>query len=237
MSKFQMGKIKDERKFLRDLVYEKLQQSLLEEKFNPGDKITEKEIAEELGVSRTPVREALYRLAATGLIKVIPHRGFIVSKWTVKELKDVMAVRMVLEKLAIKLAIENILPEEVEELKILVIEIEKAVKDKNIPKASDLNTLFHDKIILASRNKELFEIMKFLKNKICGFRIIALSSPKRLDDSLKEHRRILDVIINKDVDSAQTLIHEHIQRIGSIIEEKLRMQKQKDTFELYSNSN
>ena len=66
MSKFQIGKIKDERKFLRDLVYEKLQQSLLEEKFNPGDKITEKEIAEELGVSRTPVREALYRLAATG---------------------------------------------------------------------------------------------------------------------------------------------------------------------------
>ena len=114
MSKFQMGKIKDERKFLRDLVYEKLQQSLLEEKFNPGDKITEKEIAEELGVSRTPVREALYRLAATGLIKIIPHRGFIVSKWTVKELKDVMAVRMLLEKLAKKLAIENILPEEIE---------------------------------------------------------------------------------------------------------------------------
>ena len=225
MSEFQVGKIQDERKFLRDLVYEKLQQSLLEEKLNPGDKITEQEIAEELGVSRTPVREALYRLAATGLIKIVPHKGFIVSKWTVNELKDVIVVRTVLEKLAIKLAVENISPEEIEELKNLIIKIEKAVKDKNIPKSSDLNTLFHDKIILASRNKELFEIMKSLKNKIWSFRIISLSSPKRLDDSLKEHRRILDVLINKDVDLAQTLTYKHIQIIGSVIEEKLRMQK------------
>ena len=225
MSKFQIGKIKDERKFLRDLVYEKLQQSLLEGKFDEGDRITEGKIAEELGVSRTPVREALYRLAATGLIKVIPHRGFIVSKWTVKELKDVMAVRMVVEKLAIKLAIENILPEEIEELKTLVIEIEKAVKEKNIPKSSDLNTLFHDKIILASRNEEIFEIMKSLKNKIGGFRIISLSSSKRLDDSFKEHRRILDALISKNVDLVQTLIHEHIKRVELVIEEKLDVQK------------
>lgn len=223
MSKVQLGKIKDERKFLRDLVYEKLQQSLLEENLNPGDKITEKEVAEELGVSRTPVREALYRLAATGLIKIIPHRGFIVSKWTIRELKDVIVVRTVLERLAIKLAIENILPEEIEELKNLIIEIEKAVKDKNIPKSSNLNTLFHDKIILASKNKELFEIMKFLKNKICGFRIISLSAPKRLKDSLKEHRMMLDALINKDSDLAQTLIQEHIQRIGLVIEERLRI--------------
>jgi len=225
MSKLQIGKIKDERKFLRDLVYEKLQQSLLEEKFNPGDKITEKEITEELGVSRTPVREALYRLTATGLIKIIPHKGFIVSRWTVRELKDVIAVRMVLEKLAIKLAVENIFPEEIEELKDLIIKIEKAVKDKNIPKSSNLNTLFHDKIILASRNKELFEIMKPLKNKIFGFRIIALSAPKRLKDSLKEHHMMLDALINKDSDLAQTLIQEHIKRIGLVIEERLKTQK------------
>jgi len=225
MSKFQIGKIQDERKFLRDLVYEKLKQALFEEKFHSGDRITEKEITEELGVSRTPVREALYRLAATGLIKIVPHRGFIVSKWSVKELKEVIVVRTVLEELAIKLAIKNILPEEIEELKNLIIEIEKAVNDKNIPKSSDLNTLFHDKIILASRNKELFEIMKSLKNKICGFRIISLSAPKRLKDSLKEHRMMLDALINKNSDLAQTLIQEHIQRIGLVIEEKLRMQK------------
>jgi len=225
MSKLQIGKIKDERKFLRDLVYEKLQQSLLEEKFNPGDKITEKEITEELGVSRTPVREALYRLTATGLIKIIPHKGFIVSRWTVRELKDVIAVRMVLEKLAIKLAVENIFPEEIEELKDLIIKIEKAVKDKNIPKSSNPNTLFHDKIILASRNKELFEILKPLKNKIFGFRIIDLSAPKRLKDSLKEHHMMLDALINKDSDLAQTLIQEHIKRIGLVIEERLKTQK------------
>ena len=225
MSKFQMGKIKDERKFLRDLVYEKLQYSLLEGKFDEGDRITEGEITGELGVSRTPVREALYRLAATGLIKIVPHKGFIVSKWTVKELKDVIAVRMVLEKFAIKLAVENISPEEIEELKTLLIKIEKAVKEKNIPKSSDLNTLFHDKIILASRNKELFEIMKSLKNKIWGFRIISLSSPKRLDKSLEEHREILAALTNKDISHAQELIQKHIQRIKLVVEERLKTQK------------
>ena len=225
MSKFQMGNIQDERKFLRDLVYEKLQQVLLEGRFNEGDRITEGEIAEELGVSRTPVREALYRLAATGLIKIIPHRGFIVSKWTVKELEDVIAVRMVLEKFAIKLAVENISPEEIEELKNLLIEIKKAAKKKNIPKLSELNTLFHDKIILASRNIELFKIMKSLKNKICGFRIISLSSPKRLDQSLEEHCEILLALTNKDISHAQELIQKHIQKIKLAVEESLGTQK------------
>ena len=107
----------------------------------------------------------------------------------------------------------------------MVIEIEKAVKEKNISKSSDLNTLFHDKIILASRNMELFEIMKSLKNKIWSFRIISLSSPKRLDDSFKEHREILAALTNRDISRAQELIQKHIQRINLVVEERLRTQK------------
>jgi DNA-binding GntR family transcriptional regulator len=226
MGNFNIAKINDDRKFLRDLVYEALLQSFREEKFKPGDQITEKEIAESLGVSRTPVREALYRMLSTGLIKMLPHRGFEVSQWSLREIKDIMAVRVLLEKFAIKLAIQNITSQEIEGLKSLVIKIENLLQSKEgkyISELFKLNSLFHDKIVLASKNKILFEIMTFLKDRISGFRFISLSSTVRLEDSFKEHRDILDAIIKKDSNLAERLISEHIQIIESVVSKKLKL--------------
>lgn len=222
MGRLQIGNIKDERKYLRDIIFEKLQQAIFSGKFKSGERITEKEITEELKVSRTPVREALYRLASTGLIKIIPHRGFLISKWSSKEIKDVIELRIALEVFAVKLAIQRILPNEINELKILVAKMEKAVKRKDMMKASHLNSLFHDKIILASKNKELFEVMEPIKNKIHHFRIISIFTPNRLEGSFKEHKAIFNALKNKDDESAQRLMAKHIQKVGSIIEKKLK---------------
>jgi DNA-binding GntR family transcriptional regulator len=222
MGRLQIGNIKDERKYLRDIIFEKLQQAIFSGKFKSGDRITEKEIAEQLKVSRTPVREALYRLASTGLIKIIPHRGFIISRWSSKEIKDVIELRIALEVFAVKLAIQRILPNEIDELKTLVVKMEKAVKKEDMMKASHLNSLFHDKIILASKNKELFEVMEPIKNKIHHFRIISIFTPNRLERSLKEHEEILNALINKDDELAQKLMAQHIQEVGLIIEKKLK---------------
>ncbi|MBA7580501.1 hypothetical protein ES708_22393 [subsurface metagenome] len=222
MGRLQIGNIKDERKYLRDLIFEKLQQAIFSKKFKSGERITEKEIAEELRVSRTPVREALYRLASTGLIKIIPHRGFLISRWSSKEIKDVIELRIALEVFAVKLAIQRILPNEIDELKTLIIKMEKAVKKEDMMKASHLNSLFHDKIILASKNKELFEVMEPIKNKIHHFRIISIFTPNRLEGSLKEHKEILNALINKDDELAQKLMAQHIQEVGLIIEKKLK---------------
>lgn len=222
MGRLQIGNIKNERKYLRDLIFEKLQQAIFSGKFKSGERITEKEIAEELRVSRTPVREALYRLASTGLIKIIPHRGFLISRWSSREIKDVIELRIALEVFAVKLAIQRILPNEINELKILVAKMEKAVKRKDIMKASQLNSLFHDKIILASKNKEFSEVTEPIKNKIYHFRIISISTPNRLEESLKEHKDILNALINKNIKLAQRLMSKHIQKVGSIIEKKLK---------------
>jgi DNA-binding GntR family transcriptional regulator len=222
LGRLQIGNIKNERKYLRDLIFEKLQQAIFSGKFKSGERITEKEIAEELRVSRTPVREALYRLASTGLIKIIPHRGFLISRWSSREIKDVIELRIALEVFAVKLAIQRILPNEINELKILVAKMEKAVKRKDIMKASQLNSLFHDKIILASKNKEFSEVTEPIKNKIYHFRIISISTPNRLEESLKEHKDILNALINKNIKLAQRLMSKHIQKVGSIIEKKLK---------------
>jgi len=229
MGRLNIENIKDKRKYLRDLIFEKLQQAIYSGKFKSDERITEKEIAEELGVSRTPVREALYRLASTGMIKIIPHRGFIISRWSAKEIKDVMEIRVALEMLAVRLTIQRISPKEIDELKILLIEMEEAVKKEDITRASQLNTLFHDKIIIASKNKELSQAIEPIKNKIYHFRIISISSPNRLKESFEEHKKILDAIINKDIELAQGLISQHIKKVGLIIKEKIEEKQEQET--------
>ena len=229
MSRLQIGNIRNEPKYLRDIVFEKLQKAVFSGKFKSGDRITEKEIAEELKVSRTPVREALYRLASTGLIKIIPHRGFIISRWSSKEIKDVIELRIALEIFAVKLAIQRILPNEINELKTLIVKMDKAVKKEDMMKASHLNYLFHNKIILASKNKELFEVTEPIKNKIHHFRIISISSPNRLKESFEEHKKILDAIINKDIELAQELTSQHIKKVGFIIKEKIEEKQEQET--------
>ena len=229
MSRLQIGNIRNEPKYLRDIVFEKLQKAVFSGKFKSGDRITEKEIAEELKVSRTPVREALYRLASTGLIKIIPHRGFIISRWSSKEIKDVIELRIALEIFAVKLAIQRILPNEINELKTLIVKMDKAVKKEDMMKASHLNYLFHNKIILASKNKELFEVTEPIKNKIHHFRIISIFTPNRLKESYEEHKKILDAIINKDIELAQGLTSQHIKKVGFIIKEKIEEKQEQET--------
>ncbi len=222
MNTFQIGSIVNKQKYLRDHIFEKLQQAIYSGKLKSGERLTEKKIAEELGVSRTPVREALYRLTSLGLIKMIPHRGFLISRWSSKEIKDVIELRIALEVFAVKLAIQRILPSEINELKVLVAKMEKAVKEEDIMKASHLNSLFHDRIVLASKNKELFEVMEPIKNKIYHFRIISISTPNRLKKSLKEHKEILNALISKNSGVVQKLMAKHIQKVGSIIEKKIK---------------
>lgn len=229
MNTFQIGSIANKQKYLRDRIFEKLQQTIFSGKFKSGERITEKEIAEKLRVSRTPVREALYRLASIGMIKIIPHRGFMIGRWSAEEIKDVMEIRVALEMLAVRLTIQRISPKEIDELKILLIEMEEVVKKEDIMRASHLNTLFHDKIIIASKNKELSQAIEPLKNKIYHFRIISISSPNRLKESFEEHKKILDAIINKDIELAQGLISQHIEKVGLIMKEKIEEKQKQET--------
>lgn len=222
MSTFKIESITKKQKYLRDHIFEELQQAIYSGKLKSGERVTEKKVAEELGVSRTPVREALYRLASSGLIKMIPHRGFLISRWSSKEIEDVIELRIALEVFAIKLAIERIQQKEIDELKALIVKMREAVLNKEHIKASYLNTLFHDKIVLASKNMELSEVIEPIKNKIHHFRIISISSNNRLKESFDEHRKILDAIINKDSKLAQELISQHIKKVGLIIEEKIK---------------
>lgn len=222
MDIFRTENFKNQQKYLRDHIFEEIQQAIYSGKLSSEERLTESKIAKKLGVSRTPVREALYRLASLGLIKMIPHRGFIISQWSLKEIEDVLDLRIVLESFAIKLAIERIQPKEIDEFKELIKQMEEAVSNKDNIRTSFLNTLFHDKIITSSNNMALLEVIEPIKSKIYHFRIMSIYSEHRLGESFHEHKDILNTIIAKDIKSAQKLITEHIKKVGLTIKQKLK---------------
>ncbi|MDD5014778.1 MAG: GntR family transcriptional regulator [Atribacterota bacterium] len=222
MSRLQIGKIKKDREYLRNLVFKKLQQAIYSEKIKFGEKITEREIVKEFGVSRTPVREALCMLNITGLIKFIPNGGFVIGKLTAKEIKNVMETRMVLEMFALRLAIQRIKPEEIEDLNLLLSKMERAVKNKDTVKMFYISNLFYDKIILASENQEIFNFIQLLNNKIYHFRNVSLFTPNELEEYFTEHKKMLNALKNKDEETVQKLAKKSIQRVNSIINRKIK---------------
>jgi DNA-binding GntR family transcriptional regulator len=215
-------------KYLRDFIFEKLKEAIINKRIIEETRITEDFVSKHLDVSRTPAREAIYRLASSGIIKIIPHRGFIVKKWSFEEVKNVLDLRMALETLAIKLAIRNISPEEVADIKTLLIRMKAAIENNDIKLSDDLNTLFHKKIFIASRNNELINVMKAIQDKIHNFRIILLYRPKEMRKlCYREHKYILNAIIKKDEKLASKLIASHIDMIKKTIVEKLKNNKNK----------
>jgi len=222
MSRLQVGKIKKDREYLRSLVFKKLQQAIYNEKIKSGERITEREIVKEFGVSRTPVREALCMLTITGLIKFIPDKGFVIGKLTAKEIKNVMETRMVLEMFALRLAIQRIKPTEIKNLNLLLSKMKRAVKNKDILKVFNISNLFYDQIILASENQELFNFIQLLNNKIYHFRNASFSTPNELEEYFTVHEKMLKALINKDEDTVQKLAKESIQRVNSIINRKIK---------------
>ncbi len=222
MSRLQIGKIKKDREYLRSLVFKKLQKAIYTEKIKSGEKITEREIVKEFGVSRTPVREALCMLTATGLIKFIPDKGFVIGKLTAKEIKNIMETRMVLERFALRLAIQRIKPTEISNLNLLLSKMERAVKDKDTAKVFHISNLFYNQIILASENQELFNFIQLLNNKIYHFRNVSFSTPDELEEYFTEHEKMLNALTNKDEETAQKLAKESIQRVNSVINRKIK---------------
>jgi len=222
MSRLQIGKIKKDREYLRSLVFKKLQQAIYTEKIKSGEKISEREIVKEFGVSRTPVREALCMLTTTGLIKFIPDKGFVIGKLTAKEIKNVMETKIALERFALGLAIQRIKPKELKNLNLLLSKMKRAVKNKDIVKVSNISNLFYDQIILASENEELFNFIQLLNNKIYHFRNVSFSTPNELEEYFTEHEKMLKALINKDEDTVQKLAKESIQRVNSIIDRKIK---------------
>jgi len=212
----------DSYKPLRELVLDAIRDAIINGSLQPRERLMEIQMAEELGVSRTPIREALRKLELEGFIVMVPRKGAYVADLSFKDIADVFEIRAALEGLAAGLAAERITEEELEEMERLLVEKMEAIANYDIPRLVEVDTLFHELMYKASRNERLGAIISNLREQIQRLRKTSLSYPGRMKDSLNEHKKIAEAIQSRDVQLARQLAQEHIENAENILIESLK---------------
>ena len=197
-------------KSLEERVYLTLEEEILSGKLKRGDTLTEISLSNRLGVSRTPLRGALHRLAEEGLVEIIPNRGASVVGVGREELIDIYKIRMRLEGLASAEAARKITAEDIERLKETVELCEFYISKRDAEHVKELDSQFHSIIYKASGNRLLYKTLSELHRNIHVYRKQSLAVPERLVKSMEEHREILDAIERGDADEADRLTSAHI---------------------------
>lgn len=195
---------------LRDVVFKTLREDILKGKLKPKQRLMELQLANELGVSRTPIREAMRMLELEGLVVMIPRKGAIVAEITKKDLEDVLEVRCALEELAVALACAKITKLQIEELKQKVIEFQHAMEDNDITSLAEKDVAFHDIIFAATNNPRLIQLLNNLREQMYRYRVEYLKDKQTHILLVKEHETIIENLEQRDVERAKKNISKHI---------------------------
>ena len=199
---------------LRGRVFHRLRDDILNGKYREYEELREAAIAEEMGVSRTPVREALRQLELEGLVQIIPNKGAYVTGITVKDVKDIYAIRSLLEGLCARWATQNISPEQMEEMEENVY-LSAFHAGKARGAATELDNRFHEIMYEASGSKMLEHVLREFHEYVLRVRKQTLSDDTRSIQSNEEHRRIMEAIRDKNADLAEQLANAHIKNAYS----------------------
>lgn len=203
---------------LREVVFNTLRQAILRGDLKPKQRLMEVHLADKLGVSRTPIREAIRMLELEGLVIMLPRRGAEVASISRDDLKDVLEVRNSLDTLAVSLACERITDDELIELENASKAFEEATKSNDSIKIAEADVHFHDIIHTASKNNRLCMIESNLAERVYRYRLEYIKELKDFSKLVKEHRLILDYIRNHKTDLAVEVIDTHIKnQMNSIL--------------------
>ncbi len=201
----------DSYKPLREVVYETLRDAIRSGSLPPGERLMEIQLAEELGVSRTPVREAIRKLELERFVVMLPRRGTYVANLSLKDINEVFEIRAALDGLAAGLAAERITEEELEQMERLLVEIADHIEQRDNQKIVETDEAFHDILYRASRNERLVGIIYNLREQFTRFRSVSINYPGRLQNTLEEHRQVEEAIAQRNVEGAQHKAREHIE--------------------------
>lgn len=201
----------DNYKPLRDVVFENLRTAILEGNLKAGQRLMEVQLAEQLGVSRTPIREAIRKLELEGLVVMLPRKGAYVANMSFKDLIDVLEIRSSLEGLAASLAAERLREEDIAELERVAKEFETSVREADIDNVLKKDVEFHEKIFLMANNKKLYQLITSLWEQVHRFRVTYVSNYDASLSLVDEHNRILEAIKSGDCELAKKYATEHIE--------------------------
>lgn len=212
---------------LRDVVFQTLRKAILTGELKPGERLMEIHLANRLGVSRTPIREAIRKLELEGLVTMIPRRGAEVARITEKSLRDVLEVRRALDALCAELACRRITEEEKVQLKAACQNFEKATASKDTTVIAKADVAIHDIIVAATGNNRLVQLVNNLSEQMYRYRFEYIKDESQHERLIEEHRMIYESIMNKDCETAARVARLHIDNQEAAVITQLRLENQK----------
>ena len=195
---------------LRDVVFNTLRRAILRGELKPGERLMEIQLANKLGVSRTPIREAIRKLELEGLVLMIPRKGAEVAEITEKNLRDVLEVRCALEELAVQLACERIDKRGIKELHTAADRFRDVLGSDDITQIAQADEAFHDVIFTATDNERLIQLLNNLREQMYRYRIEYLKKKECYPQLLGEHEAIISAIERHDKEKATRITGQHI---------------------------
>lgn len=207
---------------LRDVVYETLRQKILKGELKPGDRLIEVELSSALGVSRTPVREAIQKLEQEGLVTMAPRRGARIANISEKNVRDVLEIRKNLECFAVCLAIERITPQEKVRLREAEEAFAKVSRTQQLRDIASCDEAFHEVIYQATKNEKLVLLISNLREQMYRFRFEYIKDESKRESLRREHHEITQAIMHGDEEKARDALSIHIEKQVEGILSRLR---------------
>ena len=198
---------------LRGQVFHAIREDILKGRYKENDELRETTLGKELGVSRTPVREALRQLELEGLVKIIPNRGAFVTGISEKDVRDIYMVRSVLEGLCVQMAAEHMTKERIDELEEVLLLAEYYLEKGNMEQLTELDGKFHQILYTSSESRILEHVLSDFHKYVQLARRNSVKTESRAQKSLEEHREILEALKENDAEKAEKLANTHILNV------------------------
>ncbi len=209
---------------LRDVVFHTLREAILKGDLRPGERLMELQLASKLGVSRTPIREAIRMLEQEGLAVTIPRKGAEVAKMTEKDLEDVLQIREALDELAVQVACDKMTAQQLKELTLAMKNFENAIQAGKLKKIIEYDVEFHDIIYRATDNPKLVTLLNNIREQIYRYRVEYLKGKENYPMLVREHEEIVTALKQKNKERVADAMRSHIRNqaeaVKNIIQEQ-----------------
>ena len=209
---------------LGEVVYEALRQAISENQFKPGERLMETELADEMAVSRTPVREAVRKLESEGYVVMIPRKGTYVASLSIQDVNDVFEIRSALEGMAAYYAALRASEEEIQQVKDFVETGARLWETSDLARTVAEDIQFHSMLYRISKNKKVEPLINDLRVQTQRLRSSTLATPGRLKFALDEHRKIVAAVEARDPKAAREAAYTHVEQSKEVMLSLLRYQ-------------
>lgn len=212
---------------LREQIVDFIKDAVVTGHLKPGERVPEQQIAENFGISRTPIREAFRQLESEGFITVTPRKGAVVSPITDKDVREFYEIKSLLEGFAAKTACSKLAPKDIKKLESLNLQMEKCAEKNDVKGFFRLDNQFHDIFLSGCGNEKLCNLVNHLVQQFERFRVTSLSLPGRMEDSVKQHNEIIEAFKEGNQSLVETLVRANAERGRDVLVEEILKEKSK----------